>query len=287
MTKIETPVSVAADSQKRIIGIVLVHNEDRFIERVLLNILSFCDKIHVAEHHSDDDTVSILKRLQTQYPDKIVLHHIDDPSESHDIIAPYAGQDAWVFGVDGDEIYDPAGLASLREDLLSGMYSDQWVIFGNVINCVAFDPLQKTVRGYLSPPCRSMTKLYNFAAITSWHGPCHERLHGGSITFRDGVDTHSRLLYHEMHNWDESVFRCLHVCFVQRSSVDHGSQSSRPNIADTFKQGILSKVFYAVLQKFGLYRSSKWKKDKYMRGDLVERDISSFLFSNAHNRRDI
>ena len=53
-------------SDCKIVGIVLVKNEDIYIERVLLNILEFCDEIIVADNISSDRTGSIIKDLQKQ-----------------------------------------------------------------------------------------------------------------------------------------------------------------------------------------------------------------------------
>ncbi len=72
--------------------------------------------------------------------------------------------------------------------------------------------------GYLSPPSRPLVGLLNFAAIEGWTGVRSERLHGGDIQFKPGYDLDSwRHLGSEL-GWDTSAFRCLHVCFVRRSS---------------------------------------------------------------------
>ena len=65
------------------------------------------------------------------------------------------------------------------------------MILGNVLNCITFNPAIGQAGGYLAPPCRSMTKLYNFNAIESWAGPCPERLHGGDgirVGYEGGFD---------------------------------------------------------------------------------------------------
>ena len=38
---------------------------------------------------------------------------VDDAYDTHKYVEPFVGKDCWVFGVDGDEIYDPDGLARL------------------------------------------------------------------------------------------------------------------------------------------------------------------------------
>ena len=120
-------------------------------------------------------------------------------------------------GVDGDEVYDPTGLKRFRKCLLEGHFDDQWALFGNVVNCVELDSKRKKAIGYLSPPSRSMTKLFNFSALESWHGPC-ERLHGGEKQFRVGFGESQRFSVNEHNMWHESPFRCLHLLFkVTRS----------------------------------------------------------------------
>ena len=89
------------------------------------------------------------------------------------MIEQYAGTSTWVFGVDGDELYDAARLEGFREDLLGGGYDGVFKVASNVLNCVELDP--ERARGYLSPPSRSITKLYNFAAIDEWRGDGSER----------------------------------------------------------------------------------------------------------------
>ena len=170
-----------------IIGIVLVRNEDLFINRVLTNIAGFCDSIIVADNLSEDLTCSRVQEVQQKYP-IIQYQSIDSPALSHDLISSYAGSNTWIFAVDGDELYDPTGLQTLRNRILAGEYDSQWMIIGNVLNCIDFNIEKGYAQGYLAPPCRSMTKLYNFNAIEAWKGPCPERLHGGEIQFRTGYD---------------------------------------------------------------------------------------------------
>ena len=99
-----------------IVGIFLLRNEDVFVERSVLNVVEFCDRIIIADNFSNDNTWPILQSLAKEYP-KIDLFQIRQIPQSHDLIAGLAGKDVWVFGVDGDEIYDPdeIGRASCRE----------------------------------------------------------------------------------------------------------------------------------------------------------------------------
>ena len=125
-------------TEHTIVGIVLVKNEDLFIDRVLTNILGFCDEIIVADNLSTDQTLVKVQELQRKHA-IIRYHSIKKPSLSHDLISGYAGTDTWVFAVDGDELYDPVGLQKLRTKILAGDYDSQWMIFGNALNCIDFN----------------------------------------------------------------------------------------------------------------------------------------------------
>lgn len=101
----------------QIVGISLVRNEDLYIERVLLNILEFCDRIIVVDHGSTDRTPELLEQLRRQHT-KIEVHRVINASVSHDLIAGFAGSPVWIFGIDGDELYEPARLRDLRARVL-------------------------------------------------------------------------------------------------------------------------------------------------------------------------
>jgi hypothetical protein len=265
---------------REIVGIVLVRNEDVFVEQAICNVAGFCDRIHAVDHVSTDGTWTILQRLERDLAqlDARRSHHAGD---SHALLERYAGTETWIFGVDGDELYDPARLATFRHDLLGGAYDRAFKVASNVLNCVDLDQTLGRATGYLSPPSRSITKLYNFAAIDEWRGDGAERLHGGSIAFRDGYDESSVDNIGERLAWDETPLRCLHACFLQRSTTEpprSGDTYARPILEETQLQdrsrvGALKRR----LRRRGTPESSAWKREKYMRGDLVTVDASPFF----------
>ncbi len=261
---------------REVVGIVLVRNEDRHIEAAVTNIVEFCDRIVIADHGSTDDTPEIVARLAARHR-HIQSHRVGTPRESHDLIASYAGTNTWIFGVDGDEIYDPNGLSKLRAELLARSYQDRWMILGNVLNCDLLDPARKIAGGYLAPPCRSITKLYNFRAIRSWTGDTPERLHGGNIEFQPGWDASARHNLHEQRSWEESPLRCLHACFVPRSTLDGADDAARENIMDLHTAGPLARVnrWWKMLRRAPL--ESDWKKSRYRRGKRVQIDARAFF----------
>ncbi len=268
----------------KIIGIVLVRNEEVFIHHVLSNIAEFCDEIIVADNKSKDKTAEIVQQFSRNYKrGKIRYHSVAHPRESHRLIESFANSKTWIFAVDGDELYDPAGLAEFRNRLVSGDFDDYWALFGNVLNCVDLNIEKRYAQGYLAPPCRSMTKLYNFSVIESWSGECPERLHGGTVVFKEG---YSRSLRNEMYkevDWEDSDFRCLHLCFLRRSTHDKVKNAElviRKNISDGNAIRLHERLWDGFTRLLGKDRSGKvsvWKQEKYMRGRLVKKDISPFL----------
>ena len=263
-------------SDRQIVGIVLVKNEDLHLERAVRNVLEFCDRIFIADHASSDRTPAIAQELAARHS-KIEGKVIGHPGESHDFLQPSVGTATWVFGVDGDELYDPIGLGKLRGELLGGTYDAWWMILGNVLNCDEVDAARKTASGWLAPPCRSITKLSNFSRIDSWRGDTPERLHGGSIVFREGCDASRRLNLFERHSWEDSPLRCLHTCFVPRSSLDSAQPLVRPNIMETYRARPLARIRRGVQRLLGRRVESDWKRSRYRRGERVTVDASAFF----------
>lgn len=263
----------------RLVGIMLVRNEDLFIEHAIRNVLPACDILIVANHRSKDRTVQILELLQQEFPERIKVYHIWDSDDSHELIRSYAGSESWILGVDGDEIYDPAGLLRLKKNLLAGKYADSWMVMGGVLNVRKLEGYSAT--GYFSPPCRSMTKLYNFYAINDWVGPCMERLHGGTIRFRPGYHADLRLNLHMRCPWEELDFRCLHVCFLRRSSLEPENSLPRENIMDV-RAWNLTKASQKLLGVLLGNSVSGWKEQKYTQGPLIKREVSAFFPPNGN-----
>ncbi|PWU09409.1 MAG: hypothetical protein C5B47_03435 [Verrucomicrobia bacterium] len=258
----------------KLVGIMLVRNEDVFIERAIRNALPACDDFIVANHRSKDRTEEVLKSLQKEFSNRLRIHEIRNSDDSHDLIQHYAGSKTWILGVDGDEIYDPSGLLRLREKLIAGAYADSWMVFGGVLNVRKLEG--HSAIGHLSPPCRSMTKLFNFSAIEDWSGPCLERLHGGTIRFRAGYHAQLRLGLHHQQPWEELDFRCLHVCFLRRSSLEPAHGFPRQNIMDT-RAWDLTKALQKLQGILLGAPAPNWKEQKYALGPLVQYEVSAFF----------
>lgn len=257
----------------QVVGICLFQNEDIYLRQVLENVAAFCDKMILLNNKSTDGSLEIVEEICQKYS-HFELHHIASPSESHAFVEEYANTDTWIFGVDGDEIYDPVGLAVLRPKL-STDYCGYWNIYGNVIHAKEIDLKGKTVLGFQSPPCRSMTKIYNFSKIISWKNCDEERLHGGNLIFKEGYQKKSLELQHQS-NWENSIFRCIHAVFEKRSTVC-SSEAYKPNIYDinrySFRQKML-RFLLGIKQKSGRIGS-------YDRGDIIYKKVE-WIRTNDH-----
>jgi hypothetical protein len=266
----------------QIVGSVLVRNEDRFVEQAVLNIASACDRIYAHDHMSDDDTWGTLRRLAVQL-DHLEVHRTRRTSDSQEPLEQYAGTQTWVLGVDGDELYDPVALAKLRDALTAGEHSDVFRLKGHVLNCDELNVDTGTASGYMAPPSRPITKLFNFAAVSSWTGSSH-RLHDGWPEFRPGFHWESLRYLSETTGWEDDWLRCLHVCFLPRSTRDNGSVRLNPVETGTYDRTLFGRLKRKVRAPaidpkiVELHRSgSNWKRDWYARGERVTVDASSFL----------
>ena len=260
----------------RIVAIVLVRNEDRFLHRAITNVTAFCDEILIADHRSTDGTWEVAQELARVHS-HVRPHRIQDARESTEMIAPFAGTATWLFGVDGDEIYDPAGLGRLRTQLFAGKFDPWWVVFGNVLNCTELEPARGFARGYLAPPCRSMTKLYNFRMVRQLDPSAPQRLHShkGRDVFHEGFHALLRYELYKETAWEEAVFRCLHTCFLPRSSNEASAAAARENVSESLQPMRRLKRF--ARQMLGMKSSSDYKRAKYMRGLEVTVDTTPFF----------
>jgi hypothetical protein len=262
----------------QIVAVVLLHDEDVFAERVIRNVAGVCDRIHVADHASTDRTWEIVSELAREL-DNVDAVRISNAARSHELVLPYVGTDTWVLSPDGDELFDPTGLGRLRGELESRRYDSYFRLFPAMLHCVELDDEARTASGYLSPPARSGPKLFNFAALRSWDKVYRERLHEGEPVFRDGWTWESKLVLGDEHTWDENPFRCLHTCFLRRSSLEtSGGGHVRLNIgeANTYRRGAVGRLLRA-LRREERKPELAWKLEKYRQGPVVTVDAAPFL----------
>ena len=262
---------------------MLVRNEDVFVEQAIRNVAAFCDRIYAFDHLSDDRTPMILDELAREF-DHLEVRRSPKTSDSHRPFEKYAGTPTWVIGVDGDELFDPAALGRLSTRLRAGGHADVFRLKGHVLNCEDIDWDRSAASGYLAPPSRPITKLFNLGALESWEG-ASQRLHDGHPVFREGYGWDSMRYLYDL-GWDEDPLRCLHVCFVPRSSRDEERASSRRNVNETGlrDRSAVGAVKRALRGRFvppdvaKLHQAgTDWKRAWYALGDRVTVNATPFL----------
>ncbi len=195
----------------KIIGVMMVKNEDRWIAQALRAIRDFCDVIILIDTGSTDDTIREAKK--THALDGICYE--PDLSKTHRIVEPYVGTDTWVFGVDGDEIYDRAGLALVRPMIKGAHHDASFQVVGRYLHVTDL-VVGGRVRGYMGPPSHTPTKLYNFAWLKEWPSDGRHSLFQSKSRVIDQRARAKDLLYFD-EPWADCALRCLHMRFMRRS----------------------------------------------------------------------
>ncbi len=87
----------------------LIKNEENFIEYAVLSVIDFVDQILIFDTGSTDKTVHILKRIQKQFPDKVIF---EEKGECDKIKHTQLRQEMldrtnteWFMVLDGDEVW--------------------------------------------------------------------------------------------------------------------------------------------------------------------------------------
>jgi hypothetical protein len=254
----------------------LLRNEDLVAAWALGNVVDFCDHLLVIDNNSSDRTRAIVDALARAHSHVEVVS-APDAYDTHRFVEPWAGRDLWVLGVDGDEIYDRAGLARFRERLLCGAFDDAWAIAGATLHLAGGDIAKGAGCGFTTPDSRAVTKLYNFAAIDSWAQGRHQRLHGKDMAFRPGWSRDSLRALHSEAPWEESDFRCLHLCFLPRSAAERAGGRDNPVMARSRARPLAGLERFA-RRLVGLppNRRAAYKRDAYARGALRHGSLAGF-----------
>jgi Glycosyl transferase family 2 len=281
----EATVPAVPNPGVRMIGSVLVRNEDVFVEQAIRNVARVCDRIHAVDHASGDRTWEILRTLESEL-DHLEVLRSKNSAVAHRLLERYAGTRTWVLGVDGDELYDPAGLARLRTQLEGGAHADVFRLKAHVLNCDEIDWQRRTAAGWLAPPSRPVTKLFNFGAVDSWTNSL-DPLQSGDVVFRPGYDWESRRDLADETEWETDPLRLVHVCFLRRSSRDpEQTRVIRLNLEESleYRRGVLGWLRRRVRPhplpadiEATLARGGDWKREWYARGDRVVVDATPFL----------
>lgn len=264
----------------RIVVIVLVRNEEHFVTWAIGNALGFCDEWLVIDNTSTDGTPARLDAFARAHPGRFTVVREPRAQHTNSFIQPHVGKDVWMFGLDGDEVHDRQGLARLRTRILSGEFSRYWALFGHSIHARRVDLENGTAVGYVTPQAWPATKLYNMAALDSWHSNT-QRLHGLPV-FKAGWTENDKYRFYES-PWEPCDFRNLHLCFFPRSGID-STVEMRRNITDSGLRNMVRRPVFRALSAVGLGRGrlgeylrprSVLKKPlNYMRGPLEVRSIA-------------
>ncbi len=263
-------------SPRRIIGISLLRNEEYYALWSLQNALALCDEIIILDNESTDRTSRKLATFAERHP-AVTLHAIADPRTSHDYVQDYVGEDVWVFGVDGDEVYDPSGLARLRRRILEGEFQDFWTLSGYMLHALRVELDSSRAEGFITPHAPRGNKLHNFSALVSWEARGRQRLHGRNEVFRPGYHRSDNLDLFTRAPWETCDLRALHLCFFPRSSHDTGHPALRKNPSTLRVRGV--RKFQRKAKDFLAAPFSKtagYKRRRYARGPVVCREIAAF-----------
>jgi hypothetical protein len=259
----------------RVLGVSLLRNEDRLAGWALGSTATFCDRLLILDNGSTDGTRAAAEAVAARHPDARVVA-VDDAYDTHRFVEPYAGRPWWVLGIDGDEIYDPAGLARLKARLLRGAFRDSWRLYGHTVHATGVDLEGGSATGYATPPARSIVKLYNFAALVSWRQPNHQRLHGKAMRFRPGFSAAAAPRLHLSETWDQADLRCLHLCFFPRSTTEGDAVAGRANPSETRRAGSLRGRLGGLLARLAGRDRQAFKLANYARGPLRTVSIAAF-----------
>lgn len=241
----------------RIVGVMMVKNEDIHIGQAIRNIKAGLDKLIVIDTGSEDRTLEIIEEetrgLLTE------IHRGVDLLHTHSCVERFCNTDTWVFGVDGDEIYHP-DIVPFLNDLRSGLYKDHYLIRGWYFHATEING--NTATGYFGPPSEYPTKLYNFKNISEWK------------------DDHSRILFQVKNRtkvggikeigapWDLWPVKCLHMRFFKRSSIESDTTGKRLTGDDRTGHG--SRKDRGGIDNYNL-------RLKYQRGELCTIKITEFI----------
>ena len=267
---------------RRIVGVWLLRNEEYFAGWSLMNAVGFCDRVLVLDNGSRDRTRDIVEAVAARHR-HIEILDVEDTHDTHKYLEDYAGTPTWVIGVDGDEIYDPIGLAYLRERLLSGEFDRYWRIAGHMRHVLGIRFDRAEAFGYTQPEAPEVTKCFNFGAIESWRPGPYERLHGlKSVVYRPGYGRDSVSNIWRQDEWSHARFRCLHLCFMPRSPLDERGQEEIIGRATPRERRRAARTWHRLRHAVGRSLNPhydvkrNYKRRTYAKGPVATFDISGF-----------
>ncbi len=143
--------------------VMIVKNEEVFLEKCLLSIKDWVDEIVIVDTGSDDDTVNIARR----FTNKIFYHPWEGNfSKARNQAASYATGD-WIFIIDGDEELNAGNGPKLKEAVTSAGEADCFLI----TTVSTYGNGQKTSR-------HNSERLFRNNGIIHYESIVHNRLVG-------------------------------------------------------------------------------------------------------------
>ena len=235
------PAVARVELGRAIVGIVLVRNEDVFLEQAIRNVAGFCDRIHAVDHVSTDGTWEVLCSSSSASYD-----HLDVRRARARGRLARAGRALRGHGDVGVRcrrrraVRPGAARGLSRRAARRARTATSSRSPRTSLNCVALD---REARYRHRLPLAALAVDHEALQLRRDRvvgGDGAERLHGGTIVFRDGYDESAVDNIGERLSWDETPLRCLHACFLRRSSGDpeaHGASRGRPILEETGDAG--------------------------------------------------
>lgn len=205
---------------------VLAHNQDRWIKTVIENAARAADYMTVIHHESDDDTDDRIHDADTGRCFAAVEKY-HDLRYAHRAVAPHAGEPVWAWQIDGDEIYDPAGLKQLADQCRAGLHDDVWRIHGRYLHVTSINHDDRTVTGHLHQG-KCGANFYNLSHLERWDADGRRApFMSADIAFKPGRNPQRRDREHERAQWNQSLMRCLHMRFMRQTSRVRDDEGAR------------------------------------------------------------
>lgn len=289
-----SPDSMIKPTSPEIVGVCLLRNEENFVAWSVMNVVEFCDRILVLDNGSIDRTREILESIARHHP-HIEIIDVDDARDTHQYVMPFVGTSTWGVYIDGDEIYDPAGLSRLRRGIIDGEFATYWAVCPQAVHVLGIEFDNAQAFGYSAPDVMVGAKCFNLSSMVSWNPGKHQRFHGSrSIKFKPGYSLNDVYDSANQGGWDDASFRHLHLCFMPRSSQDmhrylDNEPTGRTAMEDVWKSRswrhrVRHLLLRRVSPKYDLTRNQK--NSYYARGPINSFDITGFGSPAHHHTVD-
>lgn len=205
-------------------GIILTHNSELSLKKVLEPLTGFCDKIIVVDSFSKDRTVDIAESEGCD----VVQHGFDNYAAQRNWAQDYAklSEDAWVLHLDADEIVDD----ELKESIVSALQSPK--VNGYLVRRITYFYGHPIRYGHMNPN-------WHLRLFRVGFGRCEDRLYdqhfvmdgptlklSGFMHDRQNVDLYQ---WTEAHNkWSTAEAR--EILSNEGHSISQGKKELLPSL---------------------------------------------------------